>query len=327
MIPLIIGSYALAKQLDWLNIPHNLNPKDIDIICATKKDADDVIRYLKEDSSECKLVFNAASPKFKTYTRAYKCDGVIFEITHAETVDCTTYELAFHAAGDILPTVVVNGINFKVASIDMLYSLKWSHRFLKDSPHFLKTMRTIRNLRSPAVGANPWDTGWIERRIAETYNYDHVKLNVKKNEFFNSNFNYVYDHDSIHEAVKLMEKPAYTYYMATDAEVECSREKFFACEQYIRLLGVLEETYVLALERSQIPNDFKVDPYKSFLMALEKVCTSITSGWFRAFAWENYEIIVRMYDAAYVDKFKYALRTGKIEPYSPNIGETHENIS
>ena len=53
---------------------------------------------------------------------------------------------------------------------------------------------------------------------------------------------------------------------------------------------------VLALERSQIPNDFSVDPNKIFLYALEKVCTSITSGWFREFAWENYHLVVKMHD-------------------------------
>jgi hypothetical protein len=29
--------------------------------------------------------------------------------------------------------------------------------------------------------------------------------------------------------------------------------------------------------------------------ALDKVCTSITSGWFREFAWQNYDEVVKIY--------------------------------
>ena len=43
------------------------------------------------------------------------------------------------------------------------------------------------------------------------------------------------------------------------------------------------------------------------MMALEKVCTSITSGWFREYAWENYHRVVHMYKTLgvndYIDRF------------------------
>jgi hypothetical protein len=208
------------------------------------------------------------------------------------------------------------GVDCIVAPLDMLYTLKMSHRFLKNSPHFQKTMRHIRNMRHPKVNAKIISERFLERREIETYDYSHPNLNVSKGEFFNSNFDYVYDHDSIHEAIKLLDRPAYTFYMASEeSEVNCSKDKFFAQERTIQLLGVLEETYVLALERSQIPTEFSVDSRVSFMLALEKVCTSITSGWFRAFAWENYDLIAKMYDEAYVDKFKHALNNGTIKRF------------
>lgn len=83
-----------------------------------------------------------------------------------------------------------------------------------------------------------------------------------------------------------------------------SKDKFFSCHPNVQLYGVLEEAYVLALERHQIPNNFKPDPKASFDIALEKICTSITSGWFREFAWENYYKVQELYSPNYVTKFK-----------------------
>lgn len=309
---ILIGSMALAYQLDKLKIKHDIKPNDVDIIV---KDEDTLLaifnKFKAADQFEYLLL--SGHKKFSTKMRAFKADGVIYEVAYPENKECTTYDIV--AAADSWDDVIeIGGITLKVAPLNLLYSLKFSHRFLKNSPHFLKTMRTIQVLRRlPFIDV--WDADWMERRIKETYDYKHPNLKVSKDSFFNSNFDYVYDHDSIHEAVKVLDKPAYTFYMDGDAEVNCSREKFFAQDMTIRLLGVLEEAYVLAIERSQVPNNFNIDPRRSFNIALEKVCTSITSGWFREFAWEHYAIVQQMYDSIYVDKFKLALQKGQIKPY------------
>lgn len=84
--------------------------------------------------------------------------------------------------------------------------------------------------------------------------------------------------------------------MVDGQQVMTSKEKFMSLPEHIKLLGVYEETCVLALERSQIPNEFNLDPKKSFMMALEKVCTSITSGWFREYAYNNYKKVIALYE-------------------------------
>ena len=80
-----------------------------------------------------------------------------------------------------------------------------------------------------------------------------------------------------------------------------------------------EEACVLALERSMIPFDFKPNPHKSFATALEKVATSITSGFFREYAYRNYHAVLNLYNASgrdqYVAKFLKALEAGKIEVF------------
>tara|TARA_Y100001973_G_scaffold2399_1_gene3569 strand:+ start:716 stop:1618 length:903 start_codon:yes stop_codon:yes gene_type:complete len=201
------------------------------------------------------------------------------------------------------------------APLDVCLALKLSHRYLKNSPHFLKTMRDIQALREKGVTLTPWLEEWLPWREKETYVYNHPKLDVTKEQFFaGDGVNYVYDHDSIHltqaayadDSGGMM--PAYTFYMRDGSEVMTSKEKFFAIPERFRLLGVYEETCVLALERSQIPNDFKIDPRKSFEIALMKVCTSITSGWFREYAWENYNKVVALYEQLgendYVERFQ-----------------------
>lgn len=43
---------------------------------------------------------------------------------------------------------------------------------------------------------------------------------------------------------------------------------------------------------------------KAFDTALEKVCTSITSGWFRKFAYDNYDEVASLYSNEYVYRFQ-----------------------
>lgn len=200
------------------------------------------------------------------------------------------------------------------APLDTLLMLKLSHRYLKDSPHFLKTMRDIQFLRSKGIVLDTWLEEVLVQREAETYVYKHPKLDVSKGEFFTGDgVQYVYDHDTIHLTVALTKpnahtfQPAYTFYMKDGAAVMTSKEKFMSQPERIRLYGVYEESCVLALERSQIPYP-STPPRKSFEMALMKVCTSITSGWFREFAYENYDKVMALYEelgeSDYVERFK-----------------------
>lgn len=198
--------------------------------------------------------------------------------------------------------------NIKIRK-NVLYAIKMSHRFLKNSPHFLKTLKDISTLK--VMGANMDDPelyNIYKLREKETYTYSHPVLNVSKVDFFDDDgIQYVYDHDSIHEAVKVLHQPAYKFYIEDDAEVLTNKEKFMNCSDEIKLLGVYEEACVLALERSQIPNDFKIKPKDSFVTALIKVCTSITSGYFRSYAYDHFYEVIDLYrsvgESRYIEKF------------------------
>jgi hypothetical protein len=202
-----------------------------------------------------------------------------------------------------------------VPSLNALYAMKMSHRYLKDSPYFLKTMSHIKMMRSLGAQLTPYYSEWMKVREAETYCYTHPNLDTKKDSFFKDETFYIHDHDTLHDAVKLGSRPAYSYILADGAEVKCSVDKFNSLEYNQKLNCALEESYVLALERSLVPNNFKPDPDKAFKMALMKVCTSITSGWFREWCWENYDNVITQYSGEYVNKFNASLDRGDILPF------------
>ena len=196
-----------------------------------------------------------------------------------------------------------------------------SHRFKKNSVFFGKTMQDIHALRLYCSVSNSLPSEFelsltedLAFREKMTYSYSHPKLNQDKQSFFTDSVPYEYDHDSIHESVKHLDKPAYKYYIQDNAAVFCDKKKFDALPHIVKLYGVLEESYVLALERAIII--YGTAPEKAFRIAFEKVCTSITSGWFREFAWEHYDEVTQLYHSSFVDKFQHALVSGKILDYT-----------
>lgn len=247
---------------------------------------------------------------------------------HCRLKDGTNYEFELAWEGTTASELLEMYKGRAVAPNEALYAIKMCHRYKKNSVHFKKTMDDIHYLRGVILRKEERlaYSGWAKRREAESYDYGHPKLNVTSKEFFNADgIDYVYCHDSIHLTVALQgvdfgeddylmahhPKPAYTFYMKEGSEVMTSKEKFMSLPEHIRLYGVYEETCVLALERSQIPHGLGKEGGPtarwSFEKALEKVCTSITSGWFREYAWENHAKVMELYENLgendYVERF------------------------
>jgi hypothetical protein len=200
-----------------------------------------------------------------------------------------------------------------VPSLDVLYMLKMSHRYKKDSPHFKKTLDDILELRKLGAKIRPEHQEFYEQRMKDTYTNVLPKLNQSKEGFFDNDSSiYTLDHDSIHEAIKNLEKPAYEYFK--DGAVWCSKDLWDACDESVKLFAAYEEIGVLSIERSihPFPN---VDKRWAFDMAHMKLATSISSGWFREYVWENYYKIQSMYSEEYLYKFYDALNNGRIKKY------------
>lgn len=200
-----------------------------------------------------------------------------------------------------------------IPSLDFLYMLKLTHRYRKNSPHFLKTMRDIWLMRAEGAKLRPEHQDFFKRREAWTYSYQHPKLNQSKKEFFNGDgVQYVYDHDDIHRVVALPGTPAYKLFAKDGEEVASDKGKFALLPREDQLRAVREESCVLAIERSLVPHPGVLSPRRAFEVALMKVCTSITSGWFREFAWENYDAVLKTYDENYWKKFAAMATAGGV---------------
>ncbi len=204
-----------------------------------------------------------------------------------------------------------------VPSFDMLFTIKSSHKYLKNSPHFWKTLLDYHVMKQMGAKVRPEYEAFLKLREKETYTYNHPKLNVSKDSFFKDDaIQYVYDHDTIHQSVARFDKPAYLYYMKDGAQVQTDKAKFFASPIEIQLAGVVEEAAVLAIERSLVPFPGVMTPEKAWRFALAKVCSSITSGWFRAFAYEHALEILKLYPAGYWEKFQEDVKSGLVKPFT-----------
>ncbi len=318
---ILIGSQAAV----YWGIPINRNPMDYDFICTKQELNDSVQKMMNRKGTTFQSIgFEKNKCVVKFFDDINK-KQIIFDVSLIDTEgglsesDKQIYNTPeFYTSATFAS---IGGLKFYVAYPETLLMMKLSHRYKKNSVFFRKTMEDIKVLRDCVTEDSIWSgepgevfTEALKFREKLTYSYSHPKLNQSKQDFFTDSVNYVYDHDTIHEAVKHLDKPAYSYYIEEGAEVKCSKELFDKAPFAVKLYGVLEESYVLALERSVIP--FGTDPEKAFMYALEKVCTSITSGWFREFAWENYDAVVKMYHDSYVKRFQSALEQGKIKPFN-----------
>jgi hypothetical protein len=203
-----------------------------------------------------------------------------------------------------------------IPSLDLLFTLKSSHKYLKNSPHFWKNLKDYHLMKNLGAKVRPEYKDFLKMREKETYTYLHPKLNQNKKDFFaDDGLTYTYDHDDIHKAVALYDRPAYTYYMKDGEQVFSDKEKFFACPREIQLAGVLEESSVLAIERSLVPHPGVMTPEQAWHFAYGKVCSSITSGWFREFGYDNAPELLKLYPKDYYDKFQKALADGMVKPH------------
>jgi hypothetical protein len=277
------------------------SPKsDYDVIC-TEKAFKDMIDHPQWVNSE---IIDGGHPIRKSYVVKHKSGDII--------------EAEIAVKGSVADRLLKILTHNHVSNIDLAYTLKMSHRFLRNSPHFEKTWKDIQALRKLGAKIPDCLSIWLRRREKETYYYNHPSLNKSKEEFFDTKgVTYVHDHDSIHEAVAIEDKPAYQSFLV--GEVKTCQNLFEQQSFDTKLNAVLEEAMVLSIERSLIhvdnPHELEHEVWRYSLM---KVCTSITSGWFREFAWENYGLCCKLYYSrvqGFYGKFEQALNNGKIIPH------------
>lgn len=308
---LLIGSRALTLRspLDASGKPLLIrrNPKDFDFVCSKEE----FEKWMEDNSYKVKPTKVYAEKNKMIVEGATNCE---FEISEPGTSTEMMIKLVEED-----PETLKTPFGL-IPNLDMLFTIKSSHKYLRNSPHFWKTVVDYHIMKKVGAKIRPEYQDFYKKRVKETYWYKHPKLNVTKDAFFQDDgIQYVWDHDDIHKSVAIGERPAYTYYLKEGAQVDCDKEKFFSLPQEVRLNGVVEEAAVLAIERSLVPHPGVWTPEFAWKFALAKVCSSITSGWFREFGYENILTILKMYPEGYWEKFQKDCAEGRVKPFTGSM--------
>jgi hypothetical protein len=303
---IVIGSQALRiglKKIGRLCRDSN----DLDVF-ARRDEVRDAVNFMKLDLEKI--------TPHKILCRASDGKHVEFEIAHPGT----STELCMNWAAEPaqFDQAEFYGLKMDVAPLEMLYSLKRSHRH---SPRmFWKHVQDYALLREILKGEDIY-SDITALRYKETVEREKLRtpsLNKSTVDFFDDNVsNRTFIHDQIHEVMAFDTRPMFEKIKIDPDKVACSKEKFFSLSERERIQCVQEEAYVIALERSMIPMLFEgqalANPYESYKWAVMRICTTLCSGWFREYALENHNTILHHYNKDYVHKFLKAVGDGKIK--------------
>lgn len=300
---ILIGSRALFIRNKKLL---NRDPNDFDFL-AEENEAIEWLEKNKTNIGSNKIYYTESRNKLISEGDS----NIEFELSRPGS---STEQLISLVKND--PETLSYGKFGLVPNLDILFLIKASHRYSKDSPHFWKTMMDYHIMKKAGCKIREEYKELLALREKETYTFKHPNLNVDKKSFFHEEEGfYKYDHDSLHRAVSYPEAPAYTLFMKDNAEVKSDKNKFMALDMQTKIKAVIEESAVLALERSIIPHPGVLNPEQAWRLAFSKVCSSITSGWFREWAYENAIECLKAYPKDYVDKFNYGLENNIVKAF------------
>lgn len=289
---LIVGSKAYSKNS---NIP--VKYRDIDII-GTSEYAEKLIKTLNPKNVKRTEYLVSLIGINKTEQ---------FDTNNVEILLCdnsTSLKMYREYCKD-------NSEELIIAPNEVLFSLKKSHihypiKFKKHIEVYNKLYTELSGIDklSHITKINDKET---ELRLGKLVT---PKLNKSAKQFFGQSNGYVTDyfiHDDIHRMVAHLDKPMYEYMQKDSESAMCSKEMWDDFTPINKLHCILEECYVIALERKILPMLFGGKKYisskEAFEWALMRVCTNLCGGWFREHATNNYLQINDMYNKDYVEDF------------------------
>lgn len=143
------------------------------------------------------------------------------------------------------------------------------------------------------------DIDFLNERIRltkETFPVNSPSLKMSNDEFFDDAVEKEFDHDYLHELVAFYREPLYTRLKHEEREGSawCERDLWDQLTYEDKNKSVAEEAHVIAIERFLIRNDWKTPTRFAYYNAMKKICTTLTSGWFRNHAIDNFDEIMSL---------------------------------
>lgn len=329
---LVIGSFALMND-NFAEFRKNI--QDMDIVMSKSS----FPHFIENEEVEWRTVSDEALHMADSIKLKLKSEKLPIEILFSDGV--SSLEL-------ILDQVCKDQL---YAPIEVLYSLKKAHihfpiKFKKHIEDLMYMRYKLRqklgitmdqdlNAESDLLDHYPALTDMHFRETEKRRGkLKTPKMAESKAQFFGKSKNYVksyYEHDNMHLAMAHDQDPVYLKILKDGAEVETDHEQWKKLTIQQKIWCVLEEVYVIALERKILPQMFEVNPARTsafgmefrewtpeeaFDWALMRVCTTLCDGFFRDFAVRAYDEIWKQYNPDYVKTF-----FNNIHKYEPNQEE------
>jgi hypothetical protein len=309
---IIVGSRAL--KVYFPNIDRQVG--DVDVI-GTNEDIKYLIDTLKpKEVKETPHLISLFGIENKT--TLFNTDNV--EILNADTSDALKKYLEYSKLKDKdMPEIFHIPIEF--APLEVIYSIKKSHihfpiKFDKHIKDYclLNDFFEGEDRLSDITKLNFKET---EDRVGKLKT---PSLNKSTNQFFGQSKDYVqsfFIHDHIHMVMSHYDRPIYERMQKDSTLAKCEKDMWDEFSFEDKCKAVLEEAYVIALERKIIPclyggKDW-VPSDVALNWALMRICTTLCSGWFRKFATDNYFRIKEYINPNYVEKFLEKVQNKEIE--------------
>ena len=152
---------------------------------------------------------------------------------------------------------------------------------------------------------NAHEWGMYNRRLEATrlaFPQGNPNLMQSKDAFFDDAVKKKYDHDHLHELVAYYDKPLYTRLLRDPTLAWCEKDLWLGLHHEDKVKCIAEEAHVIAIERFMVPNSWKYPSKLAYIKAVDKVCTTLCSGWFRDYAIDHYPEVVQSFNQ---DKFNH----------------------
>jgi hypothetical protein len=313
-IGILIGSRALRLNLDDDDTLFRTvsNETDYDIIIEPWQ----LIHFLQNNtittiSTHCSCdQLKIYKVKCHTHNAKYEFELVNGSKSNELIVDvCDRDENSDYVFADYSTMLEDQPIELFIPSRDILYGIKMSHLYF--NIHWQKTIEDIHYMRQI------WDLDLlmtpiatqiiklrqleVESRLGKNATNSHINLEMSNDDFFKQSekqVKRVFEHDFVHQKVAFYEEPMFLRFKDDPQKAKLEWELFQKAPLKDQLYLIQEECMVLALERYLFPLNFKVHAkqismrsmiwQKAYMLALERICTTLWKGPFRDFAIDHY---------------------------------------
>lgn len=320
---IVLGSKALH-----LNLNNNLarfNKSDIDVVMSL----DDFTAFISKNQPFITKMVPTSSTKYSLRLSDKHIQHYEIEISFKGSSQWLLDNQSIISAGMFSDSF---GNDFHFVNSEVLYLTKKSH--IHYPIHYDKSIADYSLLKT-VIDKEKVKTYqlYYDLRLQETKDRINKRLptlNRTNEDFFDRSKNvvgYVFEHDDIHEAIKHYERPVYEMMKKDFSKAWCEKDMFHNLPHEYKVRCVQEEAYVIALERYIIlrKGHYK-DPQLAYKAALQRICTTLCSGFFRDFAVDNYFEILDAYSDNYVDKFKEKLFAGLVKKLEHVAHDKYENV-